>query len=126
MLEIFWVTNSSSYSPVVPGICDPKISSTTPLQQQFQGFDQKNQFLALGMTFKFYTSLANGLNLKVMKLWGLIPMFVKVTGAFCVPPSPILNRVKASPYPIKYNLFSYFLLTKIRVNKLNKFSIFVY
>ena len=114
MLEIFWVTNSSSYSPVVPGICDPKISSTTPLQQQFQGFDQKNQFLA------------KGLNLKVMKLWGLIPMFVKVTGAFCVPPSPILNRVKASPYPIKYNLFSYFLLTKIRVNKLNKFSIFVY
>ena len=47
--------------------------------------------LALGMALKFYTSVARGLELKVRKLWGLIPTFVEVTGeklvagAFCLP-----------------------------------------
>ena len=58
-----------------------------------QGFDQKNCFfrkwswfkfnnlgLALGMTLKFYTNLAQGLKLKVRKFWGQIPTFVEVTG----------------------------------------------
>ena len=31
------------------------------------------------MALKFYTSVGKGLKLKVRKLWGLIPMFVKVT-----------------------------------------------
>ena len=73
------------------------------------GFNQKNQFfwgvlwlkfsnlrLVLGMTLKFYTSVAKELKLKVIKFWGLIPTYVEVTGeklvkgAFCSPP----------PYPI--------------------------
>ena len=32
------------------------------------------------MALKFYTSVARGLELKVRKLWGLIPTFVEVTG----------------------------------------------
>ena len=63
--------------------------------------------LALGMTLKFYTSVAKGLKqlkrfrrfkgLKVKKFLGLIPTFVEVTreklvkGIFA---TPILNRVK--------------------------------
>ena len=49
------------------------------------------------MALKFYTSVGKGLKLKVRKLWGLIPMFVKVTeekllgGVFWI---PILNKVK--------------------------------
>ena len=58
-----------------------------------QGFEQKNLFLfkgcswfkfnnlglALSMSFKFYTSVAKGLKLKVRKFWGLIHTFVEVT-----------------------------------------------
>ena len=69
------------------------------------GSDQKKRFfegwswfkfnnlgLALGTNLKFYTSVAKGLNLKVRKFCGLIPMFVEVAeeklvqGAF--PPDP--------------------------------------
>ena len=32
------------------------------------------------MNMKFYTCVAIGLKLKVRKFWGLIPMFVEVTG----------------------------------------------
>ena len=55
--------------------------------------DQKNHFfkgwsrfkfssleLALGMALKFNTSVAKGLKLKVKTFWGLICMFVEVTG----------------------------------------------
>ena len=42
-----------------------------------QGFDQK--ILALGMTIKFYTSVAKSLKTKVRTFWGLIPTFVEVT-----------------------------------------------
>ena len=54
------------------------------------------------MTSKFYTSVVEGLKLKVRKFWVLIPTFVEVTGEklvvvpFCPPPfprTPILNRV---------------------------------
>ena len=31
------------------------------------------------MTFKFYTSIAKVLNLKVKKCWGVIPTFVELT-----------------------------------------------
>ena len=47
--------------------------------------------LALGMAFKFYTSVANVLKLKVGKFYGIIPTFVEVTGEklvegeFCLP-----------------------------------------
>ena len=65
-------------------------------------FVKVNNFrLALGMTLKFYTSVAKGLELKVRKFWVLIPRFVEVTrgktsrGVFLSPP-PILNRVKIS------------------------------
>ena len=43
-------------------------------------FKFNNLGLALGMTLKFYTSVAKGLKLKVRKLWGLIPTFVEFTG----------------------------------------------
>ena len=59
----------------------------------FSEFDQKNTFfegwswfkfnnlgLALGIALEFYTGLAKGLKLKVRKLWGVILMFVEVTG----------------------------------------------
>ena len=57
-----------------------------------------NLGLALGTNLKFYTSVAKGLNLKVRKFCGLIPMFVevieeKLVGGLFAPP-PILNRVK--------------------------------
>ena len=52
------------------------------------------------MTSKFYTSVVEGLKLKVRKFWVVIPTFVEVTGeklvggAFLSPPrTPILNRV---------------------------------
>ena len=52
--------------------------------------------LALGMTFKFYTSVGKRLKLKVRKLWGLILTFVEVPGEKLVGGAflpPILNRV---------------------------------
>ena len=36
--------------------------------------------LALVVALKFYTSVAKGLKLKVIKFWGLTPTFVGVTG----------------------------------------------
>ena len=53
--------------------------------------------MALGMTLKFYTSVAKGLKLKVRKICGLSPTFVEVTGeklvggegAFCPHPRPL-------------------------------------
>ena len=74
-----------------------------------QVFDQKNHFfeewswfkfnyleLALGMVLKFYTSVVKRLKLKYRKFWGVIPMFVEVTGEkrktgmgpFCPPLPP--------------------------------------
>ena len=47
------------------------------------------------MAFKFYTSVANELKLKVRKFWGLIFTFVEVTWEKLVGGIlPILNRVK--------------------------------
>ena len=56
-----------------------------------KGFDQKKQFfvryfwfkfhnleLALGMTLKFNTNVAERLKLKVRNVWELIPIFVEV------------------------------------------------
>ena len=62
-------------------------------------FKFNNFGVALGMTLKFYTSVAKRLKLKVRKFWGLIPTLAEVTGEklvggpFC-PLPPILNRVK--------------------------------
>ena len=64
-------------------------------------FKFNNLGLTLGTNLKFYTSVAKGLKLKARKFWGLIPMFVEITGEklvggpFSPPtPTPILNRVK--------------------------------
>ena len=62
-------------------------------------FKFNNLGLALGTNLKFYTSLLKGLNLKVRKVWGLIPTFVEVTGeklegGLFAPPPPILNMIK--------------------------------
>ena len=43
-------------------------------------FKLNNLGLALGMAFKFHTSVEKGLKLKVRKFWRLIPTFVEVTG----------------------------------------------
>ena len=43
-------------------------------------FRFNNLELALDRNLKFYTSVANGLKLKVRKIWGLIPTFIEVTG----------------------------------------------
>ena len=54
------------------------------------------------MAFKFYTSMAKGLELNVEKFWILIPTIVKATGeelvrrTFLLSTFAILNRVKAS------------------------------
>ena len=43
-------------------------------------FKFNNLGLTLGKNLKFYTRLAKGLKLNVKKIWGLIPIFVEVTG----------------------------------------------
>ena len=58
--------------------------------------------LAIGAKWKFYTSVAKGLKLKIRKFCGLIPTFAEVTKEklvgwdFFAPPflPPILNRAK--------------------------------
>ena len=75
--------------------CDSSISTREVITNSIlQGFDlkKKNFFeawswfkfnnlgLALGMTLKFYTSVAKGLRLKVRKFWGLLSVFVEVRG----------------------------------------------
>ena len=56
------------------------------LNQKKQFFERCSCFkfnslgLALGMALKVYISLAKGLKLKVIKFYGLILKFVKVTG----------------------------------------------
>ena len=59
-------------------------------------FKFKNLGLALGTSFKFCDSVANGLKLKVRKFWGPNPTFIEVTGEKLVG-EPILNRVKIPP-----------------------------
>ena len=39
-----------------------------------------NLGLALDMALKFYAGVGKGLELKVGKFWGLLPIFVEVTG----------------------------------------------
>ena len=46
-------------------------------------FKFNNLELALGMAWKFYTSVAKDLKLEVRKLWRLIPTFVEFTGENC-------------------------------------------
>ena len=63
-------------------------------------FKFNNLGLALGMNWNFYTSVAKGLKLKVRKFFGLVPMFVEVTGEktagdFWLP--SILNSVNMQP-----------------------------
>ena len=78
--------------------------------------------LAIGKNLKFYTSVENGLKLKVRKFWWLIPTFVEVTGEKLVGGDlfalPILNRVKVIR-DINYyskNTKAYWVLLKIFLN----------
>ena len=63
-------------------------------------FKFDNLGVELAKNRKFYTNVAKGLKLKVRKSWGLIPMFVEVTGEklveghFCLPPP-----LSLSPHP---------------------------
>ena len=78
----------------------PKLSNSSISMREviitsiLQGFHQKNYFflrgglgssfnnlgLPLGMTLKFYTSVAKGLKLKLRKFWGLSFTFEEFTG----------------------------------------------
>ena len=102
----------------------PKFGNSSISMREFirtsilQGFDQKNHFfqgwtwfkfnnlgLALGMTLKFYTSVAKRLKLKVEKFWGLSLTFVAVTGEklvgglFASPPSTHTPTPNTPPPP---------------------------
>ena len=76
-------------------------------------FNFNNLGLALGVALKFYTSLAKGLRLKVIKFFRLIPMFIEVIGEKLVrglfAPTPILNRVKLT-YNVVNELCGYKLI----------------
>ena len=57
-----------------------------------------NLGLALGLNLKFYTSVTKRLKIKVRRFWGLIPMFVEVTGKklvgnFFGSPSPWIGLI---------------------------------
>ena len=54
----------------------------TYLFERCSSLKLNNLGLALGMSLKFYTSVAKCLILKLRKFWGLIPMFVEVTSIF--------------------------------------------
>ena len=70
--------------------------------EEWSWFKFNNLGLELGTNFKFCTSLAKWLKLKVRTFWGSNPTFVEVTGEKLVgagglfghPPPPILNRVR--------------------------------
>ena len=51
----------------------------TAFFDRWSWFKFNNLGLALGTNFKFYTSVAKGLKLKVRKFLGLIPTFVEIT-----------------------------------------------
>ena len=69
----------------------------TTFFEGWSSFKLNNLGQALGMALRFYTSVAKGLKIKVIKLWELIHAFVKVTveklvgRSIC--PTPILNWV---------------------------------
>ena len=48
------------------------------------------------MAFKFYTSVAEKLKLKVRKFWGLIPMFVEVTRGKVIDGAFLVKSLKGS------------------------------
>ena len=56
------------------------IITTTSFFAGWSWFKFNNLGLALVITFKFYTSVAKGLKLKVRNFLGLIPTFVEVIG----------------------------------------------
>ena len=61
--------------------------------QDWAWFKFNNLGLAVGMTLKFYTSVAKRLKLKVEKFWGLSLTFVAVTG------EKLVGGLFASPPP---------------------------
>ena len=75
-------------------------------------FSFNNLGLTLGITLKFYTSVTNGLKLKVRIFLGLIPTFVEVNLEKLVRDlsAPILNMVKLYVTQIAYKKIGLFLL----------------
>ena len=86
---------------------------------------------------KFYTSVAKGLKVKVIKFWGLVATFIEVTkektgsgggggGSFLPPPIPvlILNRVKAIFSIYFFKVGSIFLdLKMVKIHLLFQFTL---
>ena len=69
------------------------LTRKTAFFEGWSWFKFSNLGVALGTSLKFYTSVAKGLNLKVKKFCGVIPMFVEVTeeklvGEPACPPLP--------------------------------------
>ena len=66
--------------------------------------------LVLGMALKFYTSVEEGLELKVKRFWELIPTFLEVAGGKLIKKdpkmSPIMNRVKVKSFHIRSQILS--------------------
>ena len=87
---------------------------------------------------KFYTSVAKGLKVKVIKFWGLVATFIEVTeektgsggeGGFLPPPIPvlILNRVKAIFSIYFFKVGSIFLdLKMVKIHLLFQFTLKLY
>ena len=73
------------------------LTRKTAFFEGWSWFKFNNSRQAIGTNFKFYTSVAKGLKLKVSRFLGLFPTFVEVTGEklvrgpFC--PLSILNWV---------------------------------
>ena len=56
------------------------LTTKTNFFEGWSRFQLNNLGLVLGMSWKFYTSVAKGLQLEFKKCLGLIPTFVEVTG----------------------------------------------
>ena len=84
-------------------------------------FKFNNLRIALGMAFKFYTSVAKELKLKVKKFWGIIRTFVEVTWEKLVQGfPPILNRVKVKQ--VQEARVNKFLFQNVQNNKILEIS----
>ena len=69
--------------------------------------------LALGTNLKFYNSVEKGFKRKVRKFWGLLPLFVKITGGKLVGRCflALLNKVKQLYQRVYITTISYIFPT---------------
>ena len=85
--------SSVSISKVIITSIYLDLTRKTMFFEGWSWFKFSNLGLALGMTLKFYTSVAKELKLKARKFWGLILTFVEVTG------EKLVGCIFASPLP---------------------------